>query len=97
MKTQEQHKQDVVNYLRLTAQHKFLKGESNLLGLIETADGSFFRVDNGTPVTSQINIDWFVEHYKGDAKNVIKNQIFFHGHGYTSIKRKYYEKLLAAK
>jgi hypothetical protein len=97
MKTKEQHRQDVVNYLRLTAQHKFLRGKQDLLTIIETEDGSFFEVNNGTPAKMPINIDWYVDNYMGDAKNVIKNRIFYQGHGYTSIRRKYYEKLLAAK
>jgi len=97
MKTQAQHKTDVINYLRLTAQHKFLKGKGELLTIIETEDGSFFELNNGTPVKMPINIDWYVDNYMGDAKNVIKHRIFYQDHGYISIKRKYYEKLLAAK
>ena len=97
MKTQAQHKQDVINYLRLTAQHKFIKGKQELLTIIETEDGTFFEVNSGVPAKTPINIDWFVEYYKGDAKNVIRNRIFYQDHGYSSIKRKYYEKLLAAK
>lgn len=97
MKTQEQHKQDVINYLRLTAQHKFLRGETDVFTFIETIDSSFFKVINGVPHHTPLNIDLYVNEYKGDTKNVIKNMIFYGGHGYKSIKNTYYEKLLTTK
>lgn len=94
MKTVEQNKQEVINYLRLTAQHRFLKGESTTLTIIETEDGNFYEVNNGRQSNHVINIDWYVNEYRNDAKNVIKNRIFYKDHGYKSIKRKYYDKLL---
>jgi len=97
MKTREQHKTDVINYLRLTAQHRFLRGKQDLMTIMESGDFGFVEVNNGRQSNHPINVDWYVDNYMGDAKNVIKNRIFYQDHGYSSIKRKYYEKLLTAK
>jgi hypothetical protein len=94
MKTKEQNMQDVINYLRLTSQHRFLKGTSNTMTIIETESGEWFEVNNGRPSNHSINITWYVDNYVNDAKNVIKNRIFYKDHGYKSIRRKYYDKLL---
>lgn len=94
MKTKEQNMQDVINYLRLTAQHRFLRGTSDTMTIIETENGQWFEVNNGKPAHLPINITWYVDNYRNDAKNVIKNRIFPKDHGYKSIRRKYYDKLL---
>jgi len=94
MKTKEQNMQDVINYLRLTSQHKFLRGTSDTMTIIETENGQWFEVNNGRPSHLPINITWYVDNYGNDAKNVIKNRIFPKDHGYKSIRRKYYDKLL---
>ena len=93
MKTLEQNKKDVINYLRLTSQHRFLRGTETMT-IVETESGEWFEIKNGTPSKYPINIEWQVSNYGNDAKNVIKNMIFPKDHGYVSIRRKYYDKLL---
>lgn len=97
MKTAEQNKQEVINYLRLTAQHRFLKGESETFSIVETENGEFYEFKNGKPATQPINIDWYVKEYMSNAKNVISHgRLFYRDHGYKSIKRKYYDKLISS-
>jgi len=93
MKTKEQNRQDVVNYLRTTSKHAFTKGEKGIFKIEEIEEGVFNEVTGGIRSKSNINIDWYIDNYNNDAKNVIKNRIFYQGHGYKSIKMKYYNKL----
>lgn len=97
MKTVEQNTSEVVKYLRLTAQHRFLRGKEDLMTIIENESGEFYEVNNGRQSNHVINIAWYVLNYDNDAKNVIKNRIFLRDHGYKSIRRKYYDKLLKEK
>ena len=92
MKTQTQHRQDVVNYLRTCSKHAFLIVETGTFKIEEVSEGVFAEVSKGFHPKA-IDIDSWVNSYKGDAKNVIKNRIFYNGHGYKSINRKYYAKL----
>ena len=94
MKTQEQNRQDVVNYLRTTAKHKFIRGKQEVLEFTETEDGIFYRVHSGKPERTPINIDWYIETYGSNAKNVIASGTFYKGHGYQSIRASYYRKLM---
>lgn len=95
MKTQAQHRQDVVNYLRTSSKHAFLRGEKGAFKIEEVSEGVFNEVSNGVLSKSNIDIDYWAKDYMGDAKNVIKNRIFYDGHSYKSISRKYYAKLIA--
>ena len=95
MKTQEQYKKEVVNYLRTSAKHAFIKGEKTTFKIEEISEGIFNEVFGGVPSTNNLNIDYWVKEYGTNAKNVIKNWIFYDGHGYKSITRKYYAKLIA--
>ena len=92
MKTQAQHRQDVVNYLRISSKHAFLRGEKGTFKIEEISEGVFTEVSKGFHPKA-INIDYWVNEYKGDAKNVIKHRIFYDGHGFKSIPMKYYTKL----
>jgi len=94
MKTQAQHRQDVVNYLRTSSKHAFLRGEKSTFKIEEVSEGVFNEVSNGVLSKSNIDIDYWVKDYMGDTKNVIKNRIFYDGHGYKSIPMKYYAKLI---
>ena len=93
MKTQAQHRQDVVNYLRTCSKHAFLKGEKGTFKIEEVSEGVFNEFVLGKASNKDIDIDYWVKEYMGDAKNVIKNRIFYDGHGYKSIPMKYYTKL----
>ena len=93
MKTKEQNRQDVVNYLRTTSKHAFLRGEKGIFKIEEIENEVFNEVSGGVQSKSNINIDWFIDNYGNDAKNVIRKRIFYDGHGYKSIKMKYYNKL----
>ena len=95
MKTQAQHRQDVVNYLRTSSKHAFLRGEKGTFKIEEVSEGVFNEVSNGVLSKNNIDIDYWVEGYSENAKNVIKNRIFYDGHGYKSISRKYYAKLIS--
>jgi hypothetical protein len=94
MKTQAQHKQDVVNYLRTSSKHAFLKGEKGAFKIEEISEGVFNEVTNGVPSKNNIDVDYWVKEYSENAKNVIKNRIFYDGHGYKSITRQHYAKLI---
>jgi hypothetical protein len=109
MKTAEQHKQDVLNYLRKTTGHRFII-KNELMHVEETEEGVFFLVKNGKPGIKPIFSDCSIEDFMknntppyGNTKNILKHSIFgsatcychdYHGHIYTSIKRKYYDKLM---
>ena len=93
MKTKEQNRHDVVNYLRTTSKHAFIKGERGIFKIEEVEGGVFNEVIGDIRSKSNINIDWFVDNYGNDAKHVIRKRIFHDGHGYKSIKMKYYNKL----
>lgn len=94
MKTQAQHRQDVVNYLRTSSKHAFLRGEKGTFKIEEVSEGVFNEFVLGKASNKDIDIDYWVNEYMGDAKNVIKNRIFYDGHGYKSIPMKYYAKLI---
>lgn len=110
MKTAEHHKKEVLNYLRKTTEHRFII-KDELMHVEETEDGVFYLVKNGKHGTSPIFSDCSIEDFMkrntpplGNTKNIIKHRIFgsatcychdYHGHTYTSIKRKYYDKLMA--
>ena len=94
MKTQEQHRQDVVNYLRTSSKHAFSRGESGTFKIEEISEGVFNEFHNGKASSRNLNIDYYIDTCKENAKNVIKNRIFYDGHGYKSIKIGYYNKLI---
>lgn len=93
MKTKEQNRQDVVSYLRTTSKHAFFRGNKGIFRMEEVEGEVFNEVIGGIKSKSNINIDWFVDNYGNDAKHVIRKRIFYDGHGYKSIKMKYYNKL----
>jgi hypothetical protein len=95
MKTVEKNRKDMVNYLRTSSKHAFMRGEKETFKIEEVSEGVFNEVYNGKRSANNINIEYWLKEYVGGAKNVIKNKIFYDGHGYKSITRKYYEKLLA--
>lgn len=95
MKTQEQNRKDVVNYLRTSSKHAFMKGEKGTFKIEEVSEGVFNEIHNGKASKNNLDIDYWVKEYGANAKNVIKNRIFYDGHGYKSINKKYYAKLVA--
>ena len=97
MKTKEQNRQDVVSYLRTTSKHAFMRGEGGIFKIEEIEDECFNEIIDGIGSRSNINIDWFVDNYSNEARNVIRKRIFNGGHGYKSIKMKYYNKLNETK
>ena len=97
MKTKEQNRQDVVNYLRTTSKHAFIRGEKGIFKIEEIENEVFNEFTLGKQSHTNLNIDWYIDNYGNDAKNVIKNRIFYGGHGYKSIKMKHYNKLNETK
>jgi hypothetical protein len=94
MKTQAQHRQDVVNYLRTSSKHAFLRGEKGTFKIEEVSEGVFNEFILGKASNKDIDIDYWVKEYMGDAKNVIKHRIFYDSHDYKGIPMKYYTKLI---
>ena len=97
MKTKEQNRQDVVNYLRTTSKHAFIRGEKGIFKIEEIKNEVFNEFTLGKQSHTNLNVDWYIDNYGNDAKNVIKNRIFYGGHGYKSIRMKYYNKLNETK
>ena len=97
MKTKEQNRQDVVNYLKITSKHAFMRGKGGIFKIEETEEGVFNEFIGGIRSHLGINIDWFVDNYGNDAKHVIRKRIFYDGHGYKSIGMRYYNKLNETK
>jgi hypothetical protein len=94
MKTQEQHRQDVVNYLRTASKHAFMRGEKGeTFRIEETSEGVFQTVYGGKPYKLDIDV-YFKYNQPGNVKNSIKNKLFYNGHGYKSIRMSYYIKLV---
>jgi hypothetical protein len=97
MKTKEQNRQDVISYLKITSKHAFIRGEQGIFRIEEIGEGVFNEFTCGNQSKSNINIDWFIDNYGNDAKNVIRKRIFYDGHGYKSIRMTYYNKLNETK
>jgi hypothetical protein len=76
MKTTEQIKQQIFNYLNKTSQHTFMKPDSNgftYFKVIKIED-EFFKLENGN--LTKINIDNYIKYYSNDAKCVISHNLF---------------------
>lgn len=73
MKTTEQIKSEVVNYLNQTSNHLFVTTKDELYKVI--VEGDYFIVINGDKV-SIYNINDYVSWYGNNAKCVVKHNLF---------------------
>ena len=83
MKTQEQIKQQVIDYLTKTSKHTFVKQNKNTEELsyfkVIKDDEAFKVLEDGkvkSLETGFFSIDNYVKIYGENAKNVFKNQLF---------------------
>lgn len=93
MKTQEQIRKDVMDYLEKTSIHTFLKpkatfkyGDQNKHGYYEYdyEKGTYFKVFKEgeewfyiqNESINRIDVEWYLQYYKNNAKCVISNQLF---------------------
>jgi hypothetical protein len=72
MKTQEQIKTEVVNYLQKSSKHLFTIGSAEHRVILH---GDFYIRITGNDVSVDI-IDFYINHWDSNAKNVIKNDLF---------------------
>lgn len=76
MKTQEQIKQEVVNYLTKTSQHTFSYEDGSLFKIEKVGD-KFYLIDQKShKQVSEIEYDKTVSYYMENAKCVIKHRLF---------------------
>jgi hypothetical protein len=72
MKTKEEIKSEVLNYLKKSSNHLFKIGDSEHKILLE---GDFYIRITGNEIIIG-NIDTIITYYDSNAKNVIKNELF---------------------
>jgi hypothetical protein len=72
MKTNEQIKTEVLNYLNKSSKHLFTIGDVEHKVILE---GDFYIVISGSDIYIK-NINTIIELYKNDSKCVVKNQLF---------------------
>jgi hypothetical protein len=72
MKTKEQIKTEVLNYLNKSSKHLFTIGDVEHKVLVE---GDFYIRITGNDVSVN-SIDFYINHWDSNAKNVIKHQLF---------------------
>ena len=78
MKTKEQHKQEVIDYLTKTSKHTFQYPDGSLYKIIKDED-KFFVVDekaHSNYKVREINIAQQIIYYGNNTKCVIKHQLF---------------------
>ena len=72
MRTKEQIKTEVVNYLQKSSKHLFtIDGDEHRVIL----HGDFYIRITGNDVSVN-SIDFYINHWNNDSKNVIKNELF---------------------
>lgn len=95
MKTKEQIKNEVVNYLTKTCNHIFMITKSNEEHFFKVTiiNGDFYEINIKNNIYSRIKIeiDKQILYYESNAKNVIKNNLFLNK-GMRSIKKTNYIK-----
>ena len=76
MKTKEQIKEEVTNYLTKTSQHTFEYSDGKLFKVIKELDGFFVVDENSYTKVRKIDIDSNIGYYGGNTKNVLKQSLF---------------------
>lgn len=80
MKTIEQTKQDVINYLTKTSQHTFVDNKENIFKIVKIGNDFYdLRSDK------KIDYEWYIRIYELNAKHVLKHSLFL-DKKYKSIK-----------
>lgn len=97
-KTEQQNRQDVINYLEKTSKHLFTRQKD---GVVSYDPKDFFRIiknDYGTfsilkdGKLTPFDYNTTIHYYKENSKDVIKDRLFLNK-GYTSIKKSLLKKL----
>lgn len=97
-KTEQQNRQDVINYLEKTSKHLFTRQKDGVVSyepkdffrIIKNDDETFSILKNGR--TTKFDFDNTVQYYKENSKDVIKDRLFINK-GFTSIKKSLLKKL----
>lgn len=79
MKTKEEIKSEVLNYLKKSSNHLFKIGDSEHKILLE---GDFYIRITGNEIAIS-NINTIINYYDNNAKNVIKNELFLNPRYYN--------------
>ncbi len=90
MKTNEQIKQEIVNYLTKTSHHTFSYDDGKLFKVIKDED-KFFIVDENSHQKFKELFDFYINNYGNNAKCVLKHSLFL-GRKVKSIKTNKYTK-----
>jgi hypothetical protein len=92
MKTKEEIKSEIINYLEKTSSHTFIKPlceyysydyDNYTLFKIIKKDDNYYKLENN--IIKLIDIDFYVKYYGNNSKNVIKHLLFLNK-GMKSIK-----------
>jgi hypothetical protein len=91
MKTQEQIKQEVVNYLTKTSQHTFAYEDGSIFKVEKVGD-KFYLIDQKSyKQLSEIEYEKTMAYYMNNAKCVLKHRLFL-GRPIKSVKTNKYTK-----
>lgn len=76
MKTNEQIKQEVINYLTKTSNHTFSYDDGKLFKIINKDNGFYVIDESSIYKLRPIDIDTKISYYGSNAKCVIKHSLF---------------------
>lgn len=84
MKTTEQIKNEVLDYLQKTAMHTFVLPNKKYFAIRNVTEKTYDVLENDNVTQKQISV--MIDFYQGNAKNVIKHRLFL-DKGAISIKQ----------
>lgn len=76
MKTNEQIRQEVINYLTKTSNHTFNYEDGKLFKIVYKDDKFYILDEKSLYNMKELNLDSTISYYGSNAKNVIKHQLF---------------------
>lgn len=76
MKTTEQIRQEVINYLTKTSKHTFTYEDGKLFKVISENDKFYILDEKSLYNMKEINFDSKISYYGSNSKNVIKHILF---------------------
>lgn len=76
MKTKEQIRQEVIDYLTKTSKHTFTYENSKLFKVVSDNDKFYILDEESLYNMKEINFDSIISYYGPNSKNVIKHSLF---------------------
>jgi predicted GH43/DUF377 family glycosyl hydrolase len=76
MKTKEQIKEEVFNYLTKTSKHTFQYEDGKIFKVVKEGEDFFIIDDKSYTKVRKFDIDTNITYYSGNTKNVLKHSLF---------------------